>query len=120
MEQPFQQCNWSVIVLAGISTSTIAELAYLLVCWQVRTLIARLRAQWLGADYELLTNNCLHFCDELAESLGVPKIPGASLQAGSPGSNPGQGRDLLHNPYISALQALSALPARACQYQKHW
>ena len=41
--------------------------------------MARLRAEWLGPDYELLTNNCLHFCDELAEGLQVPKIPGKAL-----------------------------------------
>ena len=44
---------------------------------QVRCIIGRLRREWLGPDYELLTNNCLHFCDELAEALQVPKVPGA-------------------------------------------
>ena len=46
---------------------------------QVRTQIAQLRAQWRGSDYELLTNNCLHFCDALATCLRVPKIPGVLL-----------------------------------------
>lgn len=43
---------------------------------QVRDVLAQLRKQWLGPDYDLLTNNCLHFCDSLAEGLQVPKIPG--------------------------------------------
>lgn len=42
---------------------------------EVRDVLAQLRKQWLGPDYDLLTNNCLHFCDSLAEGLQVPKIP---------------------------------------------
>lgn len=44
---------------------------------QVKAAISKLRKKWMGPNYELLTNNCLHFCDELAEALQVPKIPGA-------------------------------------------
>ncbi|KAK9792019.1 hypothetical protein WJX73_000089 [Symbiochloris irregularis] len=42
---------------------------------QVKAAIAKLRKKWMGPEYELLTNNCLHFCDVLAEALQVPKIP---------------------------------------------
>lgn len=53
---------------------------FVLAVWQVKAVIARLRKEWMGPDYELLTNNCLHFCDDLAEALQVPKIPGAGAR----------------------------------------
>eukprot|EP00928_Gymnodinium_smaydae_P022623 TRINITY_DN18943_c0_g1_i2.p1 TRINITY_DN18943_c0_g1~~TRINITY_DN18943_c0_g1_i2.p1 ORF type:complete len:387 (-),score=34.34 TRINITY_DN18943_c0_g1_i2:106-1185(-) len=44
--------------------------------WEVRYLIrAKLAQQWPGGAYELLSRNCIHFCDELLLSLGVQKVP---------------------------------------------
>ena len=42
---------------------------------QVQQMILKLRSAWHGTTYELLTRNCLHFCDALASGLGVPAIP---------------------------------------------
>ena len=38
-------------------------------------MLLKLRPAWHGTSYELLTRNCLHFCDALANGLGVPAIP---------------------------------------------
>ena len=38
-------------------------------------MLLKLRPSWHGTSYELLTRNCLHFCDALAVGLGVPTIP---------------------------------------------
>lgn len=44
--------------------------------WEVRYLIrAKLALKWPGGDYELLSRNCIHFCDELLLSLGVRSVP---------------------------------------------
>lgn len=44
--------------------------------WEVRYLIrAQLAPKWVGGDYDLLTRNCIHFCDELLLVLGVKPVP---------------------------------------------
>jgi hypothetical protein len=42
---------------------------------QVKAILQRMRAEWLGSSYDLLTRNCCHFCEALAEELGVGPIP---------------------------------------------
>ncbi|GAB4858310.1 hypothetical protein Ancab_009783 [Ancistrocladus abbreviatus] len=39
-------------------------------------ILRELSREWPGGSYDLLSKNCNHFCDELCESLGVPKLPG--------------------------------------------
>jgi hypothetical protein len=43
---------------------------------EVNKLILELKERWTGARYEVLTNNCNHFCQEFTEKLGVNSIPG--------------------------------------------
>merc|ERR1719247_3220035 len=44
--------------------------------WEIRYLIrARLAPQWLGGQYDILTRNCIHFCDALTLELGVKPLP---------------------------------------------
>lgn len=44
--------------------------------WEVRYLIrARLAPKWLGGNYDLLHQNCIHFCDELLLNLGSKAVP---------------------------------------------
>lgn len=44
--------------------------------WEVRYLIrARLAPNWLGGTYDLLHQNCIHFCDELLLNLGCKAVP---------------------------------------------
>lgn len=38
-------------------------------------MVATLQQAWQGAQYELLTRNCLHFCDAFCAQLEVPPIP---------------------------------------------
>lgn len=38
-------------------------------------IIRRLRRIWEGRSYELLTRNCCHFCEDLAERLGSDRVP---------------------------------------------
>jgi len=35
----------------------------------------RMSAEWKREDYHLLNHNCLHFCQSLAEAMGVDSIP---------------------------------------------
>ena len=42
---------------------------------QVDTLIARLKGEWEGESYSLLTRNCVHFSEALAASLGCGPLP---------------------------------------------
>mmetsp|Transcript_44443 Transcript_44443/g.96641 ORF Transcript_44443/g.96641 Transcript_44443/m.96641 type:complete len:355 (+) Transcript_44443:120-1184(+) len=45
--------------------------------WEVRYLIrAKLALKWPGGGYDLLTRNCIHFCDELLLTLGTRPAPG--------------------------------------------
>jgi len=44
--------------------------------WEVQYLIrAKLAVKWPGGTYDLLTHNCIHFCDELLLCLGVSPVP---------------------------------------------
>jgi hypothetical protein len=43
---------------------------------QVNRILRELSREWPGHSYDLLSRNCNHFCDELCERLGAPKLPG--------------------------------------------
>ncbi|CAN0902835.1 DeSI-like protein At4g17486 [Linum grandiflorum] len=43
---------------------------------KVNQILRELSWEWPGSCYDLLAKNCNHFCDELCEKLGVPKLPG--------------------------------------------
>ncbi|KAF6162191.1 hypothetical protein GIB67_008320 [Kingdonia uniflora] len=43
---------------------------------RVKQILRELSREWPGHSYDLLAKNCNHFCDELCERLGVPKLPG--------------------------------------------
>lgn len=44
--------------------------------WELRWLIhGKLAQSWKGATYDVLNQNCIHFCDELAMHLGVAPVP---------------------------------------------
>lgn len=44
--------------------------------WEVRYLIrGKLVSKWPGGGYDLLSRNCIHFCDELLLLLGVLPVP---------------------------------------------
>ncbi|XP_050221877.1 uncharacterized protein LOC126672031 [Mercurialis annua] len=43
---------------------------------EVNQILRKLSREWPGSAYDLLSKNCNHFCDELCEKLGVPKLPG--------------------------------------------
>lgn len=45
-------------------------------CSQILDILQRLRAEWRGADYELLSHNCCHFAEQLCVALGVAPVPG--------------------------------------------
>ncbi|KAH7557684.1 hypothetical protein JRO89_XS11G0201100 [Xanthoceras sorbifolium] len=47
-----------------------------LVAHLVNQILRELSREWPGSSYDLLSRNCNHFCDELCERLGVPKLPG--------------------------------------------
>ncbi|CAJ1438183.1 unnamed protein product, partial [Effrenium voratum] len=42
---------------------------------EVRQLLQLMLARWPGAKYNVLSNNCCHFCDEFCRLLGVGAIP---------------------------------------------
>lgn len=42
---------------------------------QVYAVLARLRSEWLGSQYELLSRNCCHFCEVFAAELGPGVAP---------------------------------------------
>lgn len=42
---------------------------------KVNQTLRELSREWPGSSYDLLSRNCNHFCDELCERLGVPKLP---------------------------------------------
>ncbi|GFH27433.1 predicted protein, partial [Haematococcus lacustris] len=42
---------------------------------QIKQLLRQMKQQWPGASYELLSRNCCHFCEALAEGLGVRPLP---------------------------------------------
>ncbi|XP_024175795.1 uncharacterized protein LOC112181637 isoform X2 [Rosa chinensis] len=44
--------------------------------FKVNQILRELSREWPGFTYDLLSKNCNHFCDELCERLGVPKLPG--------------------------------------------
>lgn len=44
--------------------------------FKVNQILRELSREWPGSSYDLLSKNCNHFCDELCERLGVPKLPG--------------------------------------------
>lgn len=44
--------------------------------FKVNQILRELSREWPGYSYDLLSKNCNHFCDELCERLGVPKLPG--------------------------------------------
>ncbi|KAL6127673.1 hypothetical protein ACLB2K_071036 [Fragaria x ananassa] len=44
--------------------------------FKVNQILRELSREWPGYTYDLLSKNCNHFCDELCERLGVPKLPG--------------------------------------------
>ncbi|KAH9603497.1 hypothetical protein KSS87_010013 [Heliosperma pusillum] len=44
--------------------------------FKVNQILRELSREWPGVSYDLLSRNCNHFCDELCEKLGVPKLPG--------------------------------------------
>ncbi|KAL5718649.1 hypothetical protein ACHQM5_011529 [Ranunculus cassubicifolius] len=44
--------------------------------FKVNQILRELSREWPGNSYDLLSRNCNHFCDELCERLGVPKLPG--------------------------------------------
>lgn len=44
--------------------------------FKVNQILRELSREWPGFTYDLLSRNCNHFCDELCEKLGVPKLPG--------------------------------------------
>ncbi|KAI8471534.1 MAG: PPPDE putative peptidase domain-containing protein [Monoraphidium minutum] len=64
---------------------------------QIMAIIRRMRAEWLGPSYDLLSRNCCHFCDVLASELCVTPVPAwlnrfavtgaAALQATNDASN---------------------------------
>ena len=43
---------------------------------KVNQILRELNREWPGCEYDLLSKNCNHFCDELCVRLGVPKLPG--------------------------------------------
>ncbi|KAK9143827.1 hypothetical protein Syun_013227 [Stephania yunnanensis] len=43
--------------------------------FKVNQILRELSREWPGDSYDLLARNCNHFCDELCERLGVPKLP---------------------------------------------
>lgn len=43
---------------------------------KVNQILRELSREWPGDHYDLLARNCNHFCDQLCERLGVPKLPG--------------------------------------------
>mmetsp|Transcript_104980 Transcript_104980/g.234341 ORF Transcript_104980/g.234341 Transcript_104980/m.234341 type:complete len:332 (+) Transcript_104980:44-1039(+) len=42
---------------------------------EVVAVTTRLALEWLGRDYDVVTHNCIHFCDAFAEALGVRPVP---------------------------------------------
>ncbi|GBF87787.1 hypothetical protein Rsub_00498 [Raphidocelis subcapitata] len=42
---------------------------------QINAIIRRMREEWPGSSYDLLSRNCCHFCDELASMLCVDPVP---------------------------------------------
>ncbi|KAL3521561.1 hypothetical protein ACH5RR_019710 [Cinchona calisaya] len=44
--------------------------------FKVNQILRELSREWPGHSYDLLSKNCNHFCDELCERIGVPKLPG--------------------------------------------
>lgn len=47
--------------------------------FKVNQILRELSREWPGFCYDLLSKNCNHFCDELCERLGVPKLPGNNI-----------------------------------------
>lgn len=66
---------------------------------KVNQLLRELSREWPGESYDLLSKNCNHFCDELCERVGVPKLPGNISSCISPSYK--------SFSYISLLPSLS-------------
>lgn len=49
-------------------------------------LISLLERQWLVIAYDMLKNNCCHFCDELLQRLGVGRVPAWVLNLAGAGA----------------------------------
>jgi len=45
----------------------------------VNKVILEMKERWKGSQYEVLTKNCNHFCQEFAKKLGVNSIPGEMI-----------------------------------------
>lgn len=43
--------------------------------YRLRQTIATLQLEWPGSSYDLFSRNCNHFCEALAEALGVGPVP---------------------------------------------
>jgi len=59
---------------------------------EVESAILSMKRAWSGKDYDLLSRNCGHFCNELCEKLGLGRMPAwvtrvAETMAAVPGSH---------------------------------
>lgn len=43
---------------------------------EVRDVVIKLREEWRGEQYDILTRNCCHFSAEISRELGVDPVPG--------------------------------------------
>lgn len=63
----------------GCVLHTYRETVYLGDCrlgrTQVSSILKAMKKDWPGATYDMLRNNCCHFCNEFAIELGVGEIP---------------------------------------------
>ncbi len=46
---------------------------------QIKAILQRLKTDWPGLSYDLLSRNCCHFCEVLCQELEVKPVPGEAL-----------------------------------------
>eukprot|EP00210_Caulerpa_lentillifera_P000882 g853.t1 len=42
---------------------------------ELAVILAKMKTEWHGKTYDLLTRNCCNFCEQFAEELGVKSVP---------------------------------------------
>lgn len=81
---------------------------------EVNELLERMRQEWVGTEYDLLRHNCVRFCDDFCQRLGVGHIPNWVMNLAAAGAKIGDGILLSAN---AAQRAATIAAAKAGQIE---
>lgn len=71
-------------------------------------IVERLKLRWQGRHYDMLYQNCCHFCDNLAKALGVDPLPDWVNNLAAAGATLDRGFKWAVNPWDSVDDELTA------------